>query len=203
MNHRDSVTLKDGRECVIRPVTVDDTERFYHMMCRLDEETEYMMYEPGERQARTRDLSRLRAVVEGAASGADLLLVAVNDREEIIGYIWAERGKLNRMLHTAYIVIGIRRAFRRQGLGSQFLYRLDDWAESSGIVRLELTVECENTGAKTLYEKHGFQVEGLREKSMNINGRLVDEFYMGKIMNDSFRGNPHRCLSAKKAKGAT
>ena len=34
----------------IRPITLDDVENFYHMMSRLDEETEYMMYEPGERR---------------------------------------------------------------------------------------------------------------------------------------------------------
>ena len=60
--------------------------------------------------------------------------------------------------------------------------RLDEWAGENGIVRLELTVECVNTGAKLLYEKHGFKVEGIRPKSMKVNGRFVDEYYMGKIL---------------------
>ena len=60
--------------------------------------------------------------------------------------------------------------------------QLDEWAGENGIVRLELTVECVNTGAKLLYEKHGFKVEGIRPKSMKVNGRFVDEYYMGKIL---------------------
>ena len=60
--------------------------------------------------------------------------------------------------------------------------RLDEWAGENGIVRLELTVECVNTGAKHLYEKNGFIVEGVRPKSMKVNGRFVDEYYMGKIL---------------------
>ena len=60
--------------------------------------------------------------------------------------------------------------------------RLDEWAGKNGIVRLELTVECVNTGAKNLYEKNGFKVEGIRPKSMKVNGRFVDEYYMGKIL---------------------
>ena len=60
--------------------------------------------------------------------------------------------------------------------------RLDEWAGKNGIVRLELTVECVNTGAKHLYEKNGFIVEGVRPKSMKVNGRFVDEYYMGKIL---------------------
>ena len=32
---------------IYRTLTENDTEAFFEMMCRLDEETEYMMYEPG------------------------------------------------------------------------------------------------------------------------------------------------------------
>ncbi len=164
----------------IRPIRADDVDSFWQMMCRLDEETEYMMYEPGERESRTKDLRPLKATVEAAVSGEDFLVVAETGTGEIVGYIWAERGKLNRIKHTAYIVVGIRRAYQRRGLGSEFFCLLDKWAKENGIVRLELTVECDNTGAKHLYEKHGFAVEGIRPKSMKVNGRFVDEYYMGK-----------------------
>ena len=60
--------------------------------------------------------------------------------------------------------------------------RLDEWAGENGIVRLELTVESVNTGAKHLYEKNELIVEGVRPKSMKVNGRFVDEYYMGKIL---------------------
>jgi len=40
-------------------------------------------------------------------------------------------------------------------------------------------VECPNTGAKALYDKIGFRGEGTRPKSMKVDGRLVDEYYMG------------------------
>ena len=165
-----------------RTLTENDTEAFFEMMCRLDEETEYMMYEPGERREKTKNLDRLRANIEGANSGGDFLLAAVTEAGEITGFIWASRGDLNRVLHTAYIVTGIRKAWRRQGIGTEFFNRLDDWARANSLVRLELTVECPNVGAKALYEKHGFCVEGIRPKSMKVNGVYVDEYYMGKIL---------------------
>ena len=166
----------------IRTITPDDAEIFFHMMCRLDEETEYMLYEPGERRERMKDLNRLKANLEASENGDDLLLAAVNEKEEIVGYIWAERGKLNRIRHTAYIVTGILQAYRGQGIGTQFFQLLDTWARANEIIRLELTVECANAGAKRLYEKQGFQVEGIRSKSMKVNGILVDEYYMAKIL---------------------
>ena len=143
----------------IRKIRKDDAENFFQMMCRLDDETEFMMYEPGERQSRTKDLSRLKATIEEAVSGQDFLLVAGNDSGEIVGYIWAERGKLNRIKHTAYIVVGICKAYQHKGIGTEFFCILENWAKENGIIRLELTVECENNNAKSLYEKCGFAVE--------------------------------------------
>lgn len=162
----------------IRPITLDDVENFYHMMCWLDEETEYMMYELGERQLKSNNLDDLKERIEVAVSGEDFLMVAVNDNEEIVGYIWAGRGKMNRISHTAYIITGIRKAYHRQGIESKFFNMLYEWAGENGIVRLEFV----NTGAKHLYEKNGFIVEGIRPKSMKVNGRFVDEYYMGKIL---------------------
>ena len=53
----------------IRPITLDDIENFYHMMCRLDEETEYMMYEPGERQLKGNNLDDLKERIKVAFLG--------------------------------------------------------------------------------------------------------------------------------------
>ena len=165
---------------VIRPIQVEDTESFFSMMCFLDDETSFMMYEPGERE-KTTDAMELRKKIDNAISRGDFLLIA-EERDNIVGYIWAERGRFNRILHTAYIVVGIREAYRYQGIGTTFFKKLDEWARKNNIVRLELTVECANTAAKHLYEKNGFVVEGRRMKSMKIGDEFVDELYMAKLL---------------------
>ena len=68
---------------IIRPVETKDVGNFFRMLCLLDEETEYMMYEPGERRAKTPDLKRLTASVEATASEADLLLAAENETGKV------------------------------------------------------------------------------------------------------------------------
>ena len=125
--------MQQEEKMFIRPITLDDVENFYHMMCRLDEETEYMMYEPGERQLKSNNPDDLKERIEVAVSGEDFLMVAVNDNEEIVGYIWAERGKMNRISHMAYIITGIRKAYHRQGIGSEFFNMLDEWAGKNRI----------------------------------------------------------------------
>ena len=71
---------------------------------------------------------------------------------------------------------------RAEKTGTAFFRRLEDWAAENGVTRLELTVECENTQAVSLYEKMGFRIEGTRPKSMKVSGRFVDEYYMGRIL---------------------
>ena len=141
---------------IIRPIKNEDAQSFFDMMCLLDRETPFMMYEPDEREKITTDISGLKYKIDSVIAGNDFLLIAEEDDKKIAGYIWAERGKLNRILHTAYIVVGIREAYRHQGIGTEFFKRLDDWARTHSIVRLELTVECANTVAIHLYEKNGF-----------------------------------------------
>ena len=174
-----------GENMIIRKINASDTECFFNMMCRLDEETDYMMYEPGERRERTKSPDRLRSVIEAAESGGDFLLGAVKEDGDIVGFLWAERGTLKRISHTAYIVTGIRSAYRRQGIGTEFFRRLDEWAKENGIIRLELTVETPNAAAKSLYEKQGFAVEGIKKKTMKVNGSYVDEYCMAKIFNET------------------
>lgn len=165
---------------VIRPVQTEDAEPLFSMMCFLDDETPFMMYEPGEREKMS-DATKLKEKINDAVSMGDLLLVAEESEKNIVGYLWAERGRVNRVLHTAYIVVGIREAYQHQGIGTRFFKELDEWARKNNIVRLELTVECANMAARKLYEKNGFAAEGTRRKSMKLEDGFVDELYMAKL----------------------
>jgi RimJ/RimL family protein N-acetyltransferase len=163
---------------VVREIKISDAAAFWQMQFELDKETKYMMYEPNER---TKNLSLINNLIQNSLDGSDLLLVAEEDKA-IIGYLSAQRGVPNRIKHTAYIVIGIRKAFQGKGIGSEFFKKLDLWAIQNSITRLELTVMCPNEMAKHLYEKNGFVIEGIKKNSMFVNGEYVDEFYMAKLL---------------------
>ena len=154
-----------------------DAERLWEMMNQLDYETKYMLYEPGER---TKNLTRIESLINNSVEEDDFLLVAEAD-DKIVGYISAQKGALRRIAHSAYIVVGVLKDYRRKGIGAEFFKRLDSWAEEKKITRLELTVICENEVAKHLYEKNGYEVEGVKRKSVFVDGRYLDEYYMAKI----------------------
>lgn len=163
---------------IIRNAEISDADAFWHMQFELDKETKYMMYEPNER---TKDLDRVTRLIKNSVDGSDLLLFAENEGD-IVGFISAQRGVPNRIKHSAYIVVGIRKAFQGKGIGSQFFKSLDSWAQQNNITRLELTVMCPNTRARHLYEKNGFVIEGTKKKSMIVDGEYIDEFYMAKLL---------------------
>lgn len=166
----------------VRKIRTEDAEKFFEMSCQIDEETSFMMYEATERRQRVTDLGVLRQKINRAVSGIDLVLVAENDDKELVGYMTVERGEFNRILHCAYIVVGIKEAYQGQGIGRKFFDIVDEWARDNDVLRLELTVECNNVNAIRLYEKSGFKKEGLREKSMKVYGEPMDEYYMAKII---------------------
>ena len=164
-----------------RPITPADIDSFWTFLNLLDSQTDCMMYEPGERIAR-KTLSVLQDEIRNnVISGEDYIQLAIEDGKTV-GYIHAERGKFNRIYHTAYIVTGVLESHRGQGIGTALFERLDKWARENRITRLELTVECSNQAAKHLYEKSGFAVEGIRKNSMYVNGQYKDEYYMAKLL---------------------
>lgn len=162
---------------IIRKAKLEDANNLLSMLLSLDKETKYMLLEPNERG---NDVSRVQEMIQQSISGANLLLVAVEENI-IVGFLSVERGMFKRIKHTGYIVVGIREAHRGKGIGTKFFSEVDLWAKENLISRLELTVMCPNVIAKQLYEKNGFEIEGIKKKSILVEGVYVDEFYMAKL----------------------
>ena len=93
-----------------------------------------------------------------------------------------EAQKFWNMMSSAYIVTGVRKSYRRKGIGRELFHQLEVWARENQVTRLELTVMCTNSIAKHLYEKNGFMVEGVKRNSMCVNGKYIDELYMAKLL---------------------
>lgn len=162
----------------IRTVTPEDSDCLIKMLKQLDTETSFMMYEPGERTSTADDM---KGRIEHWEKSGSLFLLLENEGE-LVGFISALRGEPRRIRHSAYLVIGILNDYRGNGYGAMLFQKMEQWARENGITRLELTVMTENEPARHLYEKMGFIIEGKKERSMIVDGRAVDEYYMGKLL---------------------
>jgi RimJ/RimL family protein N-acetyltransferase len=147
---------------------------------QLDRETSFMLLEPDERTEDTADIAADLSTVAGAANCT--VVVAAETAGRLVGYAEARGGGFRRNRITAHVVIGVLAAARGQGVGSGLLQELEMWAPAHGIHRLELTVMAHNHRARRLYERMGFAVEGQRRECLLVDGRLVDELYMAKLL---------------------
>ena len=69
-------------------------------------------------------------------------------------------------------------AHRRRGIGRLLLEQAVAWARDAGVSKLELHVFPWNEPAIRLYERFGFEREGLREGHYRRGGEYVDAILM-------------------------
>ncbi|MDH6590355.1 ribosomal protein S18 acetylase RimI-like enzyme [Variovorax sp. TBS-050B] len=80
--------------------------------------------------------------------------------------------------HVGTLGIGLLPAFRGRSIGEPLMRAAIAGAWARGITRIELTVRTDNTRAKALYERLGFQTEGLMRHAMRIDGVGLDNWAM-------------------------
>ncbi len=168
---------------MIRKIHLEDNKKLLDLFLTLDSESQFMMYEKNERKT---SAEALTAMIEGLLKSESIIFVEETDHI-LNGYVLLRRGLPNRIYHSAYVVLGVREEAANKGIGTQLLEEAIEWAEETGISRLELTVIVDNDKAIHLYEKMGFELEGRKSNAMYINGKFVDEYHMAKIFNFKYR----------------
>jgi len=116
-----------------------------------------------------------------ASERADFLnIVAVLDGK-VIGQAGLDRYSRRRS-HVAGLGIGVHDAHQGKGVGTALMREIIDVADNwLGLRRLELTVFADNTAAIRLYEKFGFEPEGLRRAFAFRAGNYADALAMARV----------------------
>ena len=164
---------------VIRQIKENDAEEFLNLCKKIDAETEFMMFEPGERPTTIEE--QTNEIKDMLSTDNQTIFIAEKD-DQLIGYLTAYGGRYNRNRHNAYIITGILQSFTSQGIGTKLFEELEGWAKKNKINRLELTVMAHNELAIALYTKMGFEIEGKKKQSLFINGSYVDEYCIAKLL---------------------
>jgi RimJ/RimL family protein N-acetyltransferase len=163
----------------IRQIRETDASAFLALCSALDEETQFMLMEPGERQT---TVEEQRERIRGILSKDNHTILVAESSGKLVGYVAGLGGPYRRNRRTVHVVMGILQAFGGQGLGAKLLAELEKWAREHEMHRLELTVMAHNERAISLYRKMGFETEGTKRHSLSVNGAYVDEYYMAKLL---------------------
>jgi putative acetyltransferase len=107
------------------------------------------------------------------------VFVAVDDgRDAIVGRLSLARDPHPASAHVADLGLMVAAAYRRRGIGRSLLATAVEWAEAAEIRKLELHVFPWNKPAIRLYERFGFEREGVRRGHYSRDGADVDALLM-------------------------
>jgi putative acetyltransferase len=105
------------------------------------------------------------------------VLVAV-DGDRIVGRLSLARDPHPASAHVADLGMMVAASHRRRGIGRALLDAAVGWARMAGVRKLELHVFPWNEPAIRLYERFGFEREGLRRAHYLRDGVAVDALLM-------------------------
>ncbi len=98
--------------------------------------------------------------------------------EQVVGWcdILPTLGEARK--HLGLLGIGLALPARHQGLGARLMRASIAKAWEKGLTRIELTVRTDNHNARALYERMGFEHEGLKRKDLLVDGLYHDSHAM-------------------------
>lgn len=165
----------------IREIQLSDSEAYLNLCKEIDAESEFLLFEEGERPT---TLQQQKDRIEELEGRNNSTIFVVEKEGKLIGYLIAIGGQAKRNKHSVYIVVGIKKAFTGQGIGTRLFETLEKWAKEKSVTRLELGVMSSNIAAFLLYKKMGFELEGVKKNAFYVNGNFINEYMMAKFLMD-------------------
>ncbi|MCM3737597.1 GNAT family N-acetyltransferase [Bacillus cytotoxicus] len=159
-------------EVTIRPVQMQDASAI-HRICIQDDVLPYMVFLPSMRidamENRIRNL------------GPNQFEFITELDGNVVGFVGLTQGQ-GRRSHSGDLFMGVDCEYHNKGIGKALLTKILDLTDNWLMLeRVELGVLETNPGAKALYEKFGFQEEGIKKGSLKANGKFVDEIMMSRF----------------------
>ncbi len=161
----------------IRLIELSDAEEFVKFYDKLIRETDYLLptVEESSKTVEQQENSIKKC------GDYKQVFVATEDNK-IVGFMGISRSPMSKVKHIANFAIGVLTNYRKQGIASKLLSFAENWLKEKGVKKIEMTVIAENTPALACYEKNGYKREGVREKSISMNGKFYDELFMAKVI---------------------
>ncbi|EDT85367.1 GNAT family N-acetyltransferase [Clostridium botulinum] len=172
-----NIILKNGEKATIREAKKEDAQFMIDFYNLVGGETDFLSFSKNEFKIPLEDYENLIASANKQDNSIILLTIIEN---KIISIASIESTYKNKGKHVGNLGIVINKDFWGLGLGTQIMNYLIGWAKSNGITKkINLVTNENNPIAIRLYEKFGFEKEGILKKETFINGVYYDLIAMG------------------------
>ncbi|MBQ2610684.1 MAG: GNAT family N-acetyltransferase [Butyrivibrio sp.] len=165
MKYDKIITLKNGREALLRNGEFADGEAVFVNFNETHAETDYLLSYPDENSFDAQQEAEF--LKEKTESPNEIEIVAVVDGV-VAGTAGIETvGAKYKLKHRAELGIAILKEYWGLGLGKALMEACIECAKDAGYTQLELNVVAENERAVSLYKKMGFVEYGRNPRGFN------------------------------------
>jgi ribosomal protein S18 acetylase RimI-like enzyme len=164
---------------IIRSAVNKDAEALSIIRLQIDGETENLDREKGEAFI---DALGFEQMIKSDTENKNNLFLVAEAQDKLVGFSRCEGNRLNRLSHKVEFGVGVLRDYWGCSIGKNLLKESIHWADSNGIKKMTLNVLETNEKAIKLYEKMGFEIEGLLKKDKCLSdGKYYNTIIMGRF----------------------
>ena len=165
-------------EVEIRPAQDGDVDRL--LAFATDLFAEKLPTLPLREEPYTREMEA-EFIAEYSADPGALLLLAIRG-DEVVSVLNFKPNERSEEAHGGVFGISTAKPWRGRGVGSRLIRELIERAPALGIRRIGLETFANNPGAMRLYQRLGFEHEGVRRAGAMIGGEPVDIIQMALLL---------------------
>ncbi|MBT2695507.1 GNAT family N-acetyltransferase [Bacillus sp. ISL-55] len=165
----------------IRSAVEADAEALSDLRLKIDGETENLDREPGEAFI---DPQGFQSIIKADSESARNIFLVAETNGRLIGFSRCAGYDLKRFRHKVEFGVGVLKEFWGYGIGKNLLQASISWADENDIKKMTLHVMESNENARRLYEKLGFEIEGiLKNDKLLSDGEFYNMIVMGRLNN--------------------
>ena len=175
--------MKNGIGVMLKLPDETDSKEIIEFYKQVGKETTYLGYSDGEYKVSEEQQSAM--IKEINASGNSIMILAIiNLKIAGIGTISSNNKRIKNK-HIGVLGIVISAEYCNAGLGTIMLDYLIEWCKNNReTAKISLTVRKDNQRAVALYEKFGFETEGILKKETFIDGKYYDSIVMALMIGE-------------------
>lgn len=161
----------------IRPATLDDAADLQRFAAKLFSEDL-----PGVFRRPIPTLAEEAAFIESRIGPTNSTMLLATLDGSLVGLLDFVGGSLEQEAHAGTFAISVDREHRGRGIGTALIEALLAWAPEHGITRVQAWVWMSNPLALALYERLGFEREGMCRQAVMVDGEAVDVALVARLL---------------------
>lgn len=175
-----NVNLANGELLIIREAYEEDAESIISFIKAVGDESDNLTFSGSEFN---NTIEEEKAILRDHLEKENQIFVIAFIDGEIVGQMNARASQKPRLRHACEIGISTRKKHWGKGIATEVLTYLQDWAVANSIIRkVNLRANISNKKAIALYERMGFEHEGVHQRDFYLHGKFQDAVSMGWIV---------------------